>query len=312
MGGMSVLENMAIAGNHIKDIDFIIGNSQAISEQLGTNDTFGLGMKMSKLSSWNQAMYPLEYLQKMLTQLRGIQDSVQAEGMKEEERIDWNGVKMHLFRIFQQEQFILKVQGERSEGEALEYYVSTRSSKAPLKRFLFTLDSGMITPVMKGKDIIEKAHCVMYLMTGSKIQGFIHLKEYTELAEVAVLLGINIRETNFEACEVRGKTEDIVKGTVQVRLGVDENCQVKWGPCAAWEDACKAVENDLNNIFGTSYTRARNVLHKQGPNGADTAGWMYIEQSFAISAHDTLIEAEKEFSSISQTKKADSTRELIE
>merc|ERR1712000_216713 len=201
MGGMSVLENMAIAGNHIKDIDFIIGNSQAISEQLGTNDTFGLGMKMSKLSSWNQAMYPLEYLQKMLTQLRGIQDSVQAEGMKEEERIDWNGVKMHLFRIFQQEQFIFQMEEANEDYEAVAYDVGTKSPEALLKRFLFTINNSSSSG-LRGKEIIKKAHCIMYLYEGDKIQGFMHLKEYTELKEITKLLKINTKYTHFEACEV--------------------------------------------------------------------------------------------------------------
>merc|ERR1711964_328122 len=197
-------------------------------------------------------MYPLDYLRKMLDQVRSIQASVQAEGMKEEERIDWNGVKMQFFRIFQQEQFIFKVQGGGSEGKALEYYAGTRSPKAPLKRFLFTLNSGTITSVMQ-QGIIEKSYCVIYLMSGSKIQGFIHLKEYTELSEVAELLDVNTED--MEVCEVRGRTEDIIKGTVQVKLRVDlENNKMKWGPCESWSEACNARKQELDQILTNSHT----------------------------------------------------------
>merc|ERR1711964_44744 len=213
---MSVMENLAIAGNHIKDIDFIIGNSEALGDEIVEH--FGLGLH-DKLAEWNQAMYPLEKLQKMLTQLRGIQDSVQAEGMKEEERIDWNGVKMHLFRIFQQEQFIFQMEVANEDYEAVAYDVGTRSPEAPLKRFLFTIHNSSTIPELQGEEIIKKAHCIMYLFEGQKmIQGFMHLKEYTELKEITKLLKIDTKYTDFEACEVRGSTEDIINGTAQIKL----------------------------------------------------------------------------------------------
>merc|ERR1711964_629313 len=96
------------------------------------------------------------------------------------------------------------------------YYAGTSDPQVPLKRFLFTLKSGIITEDMRDSNIVEKAHCLMYLITEpSKIQGFIHLKEYTELSEVAELLGVNTKV--LEVCEVRGCTEDILKGTVDVK-----------------------------------------------------------------------------------------------
>merc|ERR1712096_504739 len=192
---------------------------------MGILDNTNFGGKIAKkLADWKQRYYPLECLQDMLTQLRGIQESVQAEGMKEEERVDWNGVKMQLFRIFQQEQFIFKFEnfGKLSEKHsAVNYHVGTRTcqacnNKTPrrkrkcracsgtgimntlLKRFLFTLDSGTITKKMKDA-VAEKAHCAMYLHEGSKIQGFMHLIEYTELNEFTKdILGINTTRTYFE------------------------------------------------------------------------------------------------------------------
>jgi len=273
-GKMSNMENMAIAGNHIKDIDFIIGNLQNILEENIPGVKNFKEYMANKLSEWNQAMYPLEHLQKMLTQVRGIQESVQAEGMKADERYAWNGVKMQLFRIFQQEQLIFRYQGNGLEDYKAEAYDVGTSSKIqteakkkdpdadevrsrPLKRFLFTIyNTGTISPSMQGEDMLKKAHCVMYLIheDPKKIQGFMHLKEYTELSEVAKLLEIDTDHYTFEACEVRGKTEDIVKGTVQVRL-VEENKPVKWGPCAAWKAACEAV-TDMDSFLGYSDTKS--------------------------------------------------------
>jgi len=237
--------------------------------------------------------------------------------MKEEERIDWNGVKMQLFRIFQQEQFIFKVVGEGSEKHKSEaYHAGTRNPKALLKRFLFTLNSGSISDKMKMKSFItEKTHCVMYLHVGSKIQGFMHLKEYTELSEVTKLLGIDTKHTYFEACEVRGRTEDIIKGTVNVKLGVEGNKQAKWGPCATWAEACKSVGNDMNNILGASYDRTKNILHKKTSTGEKTtAGWLYMEKSLATTATERLAESEKAFSSIPEEGKEGrkKSREVLE
>merc|ERR1712096_73916 len=191
-------------------------------------------------------------LQKMLTQLRGIQDSVQAEGMKEEERIDWNGVKMHLFRIFQQEQFIFQMEEPDKAYDAVAYDVGTRSPEAPLKRFLFTIHNSSTIPELQGEEIIKKAHCIMYLFEGQKmIQGFMHLKEYTELKEITKLLKIDTKYTDFEACEVRGSTEDIINGTAQIKL-VEGKKQAEWGPSAAWAKACGAVGDDMKSFLGTS------------------------------------------------------------
>merc|ERR1712096_18176 len=55
------------------------------------------------------------------------------------------------------------------------FYAGTNKPEALLKRFLFVLDSGTLTRDMKG-EIIDKAHCAMYLMSTNKIMGFIHLK----------------------------------------------------------------------------------------------------------------------------------------
>merc|ERR1711964_244588 len=157
----------------------------------------------------------------------------------------------------------------------------------------------------------EKTHCVMYLHVGSKIQGFMHLKEYTELSEVTKLLGIDTKHTYFEACEVRGRTEDIIKGTVNVKLGVEGNKKAKWGPCATWAEACKSVGNDMNNILGASYDRTKNILHKKTSTGEKTtAGWLYIEKSLATTATERLAEDEKSFSSIPEEDRKNNWKEL--
>merc|ERR1712096_415161 len=156
---------------------------------MGILDNTNFGGKIAKkLADWKQRYYPLECLQDMLTQLRGIQESVQAEGMREEERVDWNGVKMQLFRIFQQEQFIFRFEGENAH-KAVAYDVGTRDPEAPLKRFLFTIHNSATVPGLEGKEMIEKAHCIMYLYEGQKkIQGFMHLKKYATIEEITELL----------------------------------------------------------------------------------------------------------------------------
>merc|ERR1712096_595826 len=84
-----------------------------------------------------------------------------------------------------------------------------------------------------------------------KIQGFMHLKQYTELKEITKLLNIDTKHINFEACEVRGSTEDIINGTAQIKL-VEGNKQAEWAPSAAWAKACEAVGDDIKSFLGTS------------------------------------------------------------
>merc|ERR1712096_394510 len=84
-----------------------------------------------------------------------------------------------------------------------------------------------------------------------KIQGFMHLKKYTELKEITKLLEIDTKYTYFEACEVRGSTEDIINGTAQIKL-VEAKKQAEWAPSAAWAKACEAVGDDMKSFLGTS------------------------------------------------------------
>merc|ERR1712096_79143 len=84
-----------------------------------------------------------------------------------------------------------------------------------------------------------------------KIQGFMHLKKYTELKEITKLLNIDTKHINFEACEVRGSTEDIINGTAQIKL-VEAKKQAEWAPSAAWAKACEAVGDDMKSFLGTS------------------------------------------------------------
>merc|ERR1711964_923501 len=89
-------------------------------------------------ANFTQKAYPLKYVRKMIKQLKAIQDSVQAMGMKPAEREDWAGVRMHLIRIFQQEQFIFPKVDQNVEPitSDLAFYGGTRDPEALVKRIL--------------------------------------------------------------------------------------------------------------------------------------------------------------------------------
>lgn len=179
----------------------------------------------------------------MLTQAREIQESVRAEGMKQLERDDWNGVKMQLIRIFEQEQLIVRKDtksaskyceycrsckdlvvatdacpGLKNKSDEhrwvvrtgqmdYDYYDGTKDSNVMVKRVIFKFNSNLLIPdAMNGgtqrlkykeylnRDAIaEKAHCLKIVKVNNFYTGFIQLKEYTSLYEVAKLLALLLK-----------------------------------------------------------------------------------------------------------------------
>jgi len=247
-----------------------------------------------KGKSWedlSQSFYPLKYVRKMLTQVRKIQESVRAEGMKPDERSDWTGVKMHLVRIFEQEQFIMR-KGAKSTPTAptgyrsptdYAYFEGTKEPNAIVKRFIFKFKANFQFRYWNGdtvnkryketylrnpsnyKKLVEKAHCLklVHLQSDDVYTGFIQLKEYAELSEVAELLGAaltcfpqfaapgpanpkhynkelkeSLKKCTLEACEVRGKTNEIFNGKGKVKIGSKDG-KAKWGEDMIWSEYSK-------------------------------------------------------------------------
>merc|ERR1712096_407747 len=133
------MEDLAIAGNHIKDIDFLIGNTDTL-----VGEGLDLVSDHNTVKDFTQGIYPLTYVRDMIDQIKNIQESVQVLGMADEERNDWNGVRMQLIRIFQQEQFIFR-------GDAKTDINFARLGKTLVKRFLFK-----VNPMIKKDDVFER------------------------------------------------------------------------------------------------------------------------------------------------------------
>merc|ERR1711964_56717 len=221
-------------------------------------------------ANFTQKAYPLKYVRKMIKQLKAIQDSVQALGMKPAEREDWAGVRMHLIRIFQQEQFIFqKVDRERNPIPSdLFFYAGTREPDALVTRILFRINPTYETVDHLGqkkthrydprkivlKNLEKKAHCLklLYDRTSKSFMGVIQLKDFVELSEVADLLGagqptdgpvdrkyLAKLDCAIEACEVRGRIQDILNGNAIIKKKSKEG-QAIWKACNVWKLACQS------------------------------------------------------------------------
>jgi len=198
-------------------------------------------------------------------------------GMKPDEREDWTGVRMQLIRIFQQEQFIFpKVdRNEEPTTSGLAFYGGTKDPKALVKRILFKIDSTFETRFgigdrkrtiiydpskISAENIAEKAHCIklLYNRKNDSYMGFIQLKDYMKLSEVADILGagpptdgpvkgkyLSKNGLRIEACEVRGRTEDIFNAqrsqfAASIKKSKSIQGQTKWGACNEWFQACRS------------------------------------------------------------------------
>merc|ERR1711964_732866 len=271
--GVTHFKHLAITGNHIKDIDFCLAASQTVGESAQVKGD-------TRWQDLSQSFYPLKYARKMLTQIREVQESVRAEGMKRAERGDWNGVRMQLIRIFEQEQLILrkdpkptakyceycrasKASAVRGACPSLrtrthkwvprtgfntdyDYFEGTRDSNAMVKRVIFKFNFNLLI-----QDTVNGGtHClkIVKMNNDSFYTGFIHLKEYTSLYEVAELLGAAPKGRNkglvkhqhyskqtcdLEACQVRGNTTEILIGGGEVKRESKEGRAI-WGPDKIW------------------------------------------------------------------------------
>jgi hypothetical protein len=282
-GVMSLMENLAIAGNHIKDIDFLLAATDTLLEE-GAPLVTGSNV----VKDFTQGIYPLKYVREMIDQIKKIEGYVRISGMGNLERNDWNGVKMHLFRIFHQEQFIMRkreisspksfVGHDIQKSERFPYFEGTKEPKALVKRVIFKFkpeiqlldhtgthnkryDEMYLLNKLNHQKVVEKVHCLklVYIRGAGCYTGFIQLKEYTELSEVADLLGVTPpsdrytgavnpkhlnrelkerytileQERRLEVCEVRGNTNDILNNGGKVKSGVIDG-QPRWSSDRLW------------------------------------------------------------------------------
>jgi len=251
------------------DLDFTLSATQS----LVGHTVHGVSTVEKHWENFTQKAYPLKYIRKMKKQLESIQDSVQAMGMKPDEREDWSGVRMQLIRIFQQEQFIFpKVdRNEEPTTSGLAFYGGTRDPNALVKRILFKINPTYeavdhmgrqrtirYDPGKISKNIKDYAHCVkiMHDRSHKKYIGFIQLKDYMKLSKVADILGaghptggpvkrkfLKKMDCAIEACEVRGRTKEIfngVDGAASIKKSKSDQGQTEWGASNDWFHACRS------------------------------------------------------------------------
>jgi len=311
---------LGLIGDHIKDLDFTLSAAERVVGYVQEETEF----VEKNWANFTQKTYPLKYVRQMKKQLESIQDTVQAIGMKPAERQDWAGVRMQLIRIFQQEQFIFRKvdQNEKPIKAKEAFYGGTRDPNALVKRILFKINrtykvtdhlaqQRIITYKYKkniSKEIENIAHCVKIMYNrkdkrtnimyknsedakkrydDSYYLGFIQLKDYMKLSEVADILGagpeagqlnrspverkhMNNTDCAIEACEVRGRTEDIFSGKwhggkctkgikkhttekkctaagcewdnyrLSIKQGKSEKGHTTWGAFHDWFTACRS------------------------------------------------------------------------